>query len=165
MRKIALLAASADAKEALAEALIVTFTTAQQPLSLSRMELPLDDASLKDHDLILLIGLEGDDAADLAKVGLDRHIRAALARTRADFQVLYGTPQAQCHAALMACHPLNVGINLQDPACDPRHGQVSTEPPGAARPWVWVCDKCSDPVCEHRLLSSLIARRAATESV
>ena len=28
----------------------------------------------------------------------------------------------------------------------------------ASRAWVWTCDKCSDPECEHRLFTSLAAR-------
>ena len=27
-------------------------------------------------------------------------------------------------------------------------------------PWVWSCEKCSDPQCEHRLLTALLAQRA-----
>jgi hypothetical protein len=29
----------------------------------------------------------------------------------------------------------------------------------AARAWSWPCDKCSDPACEHRLFSDLLAGR------
>jgi hypothetical protein len=32
----------------------------------------------------------------------------------------------------------------------------------AGKPWVWPCEKCSDPVCEHRMLSDLIASRTQT---
>jgi hypothetical protein len=32
--------------------------------------------------------------------------------------------------------------------------------PGAASAWIWRCDKCSDPACEHQLFSRLAGGRA-----
>ncbi len=41
---------------------------------------------------------------------------------------------------------------------------ASIQRPAAIKPgkkWVWVCDKCSDPDCEHRLFSQLTAPSSA----
>jgi hypothetical protein len=32
------------------------------------------------------------------------------------------------------------------------------------QPWVWMCEKCSDPQCEHRLLTALLAQRDSAAS-
>ena len=38
-------------------------------------------------------------------------------------------------------------------------------PARRAAPWFWPCDKCSDPACEHRLFSDLVARRPSRETL
>ena len=37
-------------------------------------------------------------------------------------------------------------------------GLAATAAPGKGSPWRWLCDKCSDPECEHRLFSALVSR-------
>lgn len=113
-------------------------------------------AGLAGFDLVLLAGLEnsahppdGHDAS--GREAADRSIRMALALAGLAYRVLYGTAAERLAHALHAVHA------LQPAACPP--AQAGRTPPAKKQPWVWMCDKCSDPQCEHRLLTALLARR------
>ncbi|WP_411881210.1 hypothetical protein [Polaromonas sp. YR568] len=99
------------------------------------------------YDLVLLCGLESAEQAHLAA---DHAIRSALAVTGMAYCVLYGSAPQRLAQALGAVERLQPGLPLRD-----------QQPAGRSKLWVWVCDKCSDPVCEHRLLSDLLAQRAS----
>jgi hypothetical protein len=99
------------------------------------------------YDLVLLCGLESIEPTQQAA---DQSIRSALAAAGMAYCVLYGSGQQRLAQALGAVARLQPGLPLQEP-----------QPAGKSKPWVWVCEKCSDPVCEHRLLSDLLAQRAA----
>lgn len=73
---------------------------------------------------------------------VDDRVRAALAGAGLGFSVVHGTGEQRLANAWNA-----IG----------RTGDV--ERTGARSDWRWPCDKCSDPVCEHRLFSDLLARR------
>jgi hypothetical protein len=64
------------------------------------------------------------------------------------FHVLYGLP-SEC---------VTQAIGLIDWRLE-KDDVTAGKPMLAGKPWVWLCEKCSDPVCEHRLLSDLIAAR------
>ena len=152
MLNIALLGASVAAKATLGAALSAALQTAQTTARITQPELRLEGSKSAtfalDHEgLVLLIGLEGTAAKDVALQTADQQIRAALAHTQTPFQVLYGSSEDQCRAALMACGPR---VTPNTPA------------PRKPSPWVWMCDKYSDPVCEHRLLTSLLEARIAS---
>lgn len=94
---------------------------------------------------ILLMGL--DLAADAASAAVsqaaDARIRNQLADQGARFQVVYGHPDARLRNALGAIErTATTALN-------------SSESNAARSDWVWPCDKCSDPVCEHRLFTRL----------
>ncbi len=72
---------------------------------------------------------------------MDTLLRRSLAQAEVPFQVIYGLGNERIGQALAA---------------------VSTTPAKTSsprKPWVWACDKCSDPGCEHRLLSDLLLNR------
>jgi len=99
------------------------------------------------YDLVLLCGLESDEPARQAA---DQSLRTALAAAGKAYCVLYGSAPQRLAQALGAVERLLPGSVPQEQA-----------PAGRSKAWVWVCDKCSDPVCEHRLLSDLLAQRTA----
>jgi hypothetical protein len=102
-------------------------------------------------DLTLLMGLETSDQAMRAA---DQPLRAALARNGTAYQVLYGTPAERLAQALAI-----IEAGLPRPA-GPDTPEASGQKDDSRKPWLWVCDKCSDPQCEHRLLSDLLLLRA-----
>jgi hypothetical protein len=119
-------------------------------------------AGLREFDLVLLAGLEAPypEPSPDAAPGLeaaDGSIRAALARAGVDYRVLYGT------AAERLAHALQAVESLLPATSPPRQAGR----PGSLKsrqPWVWMCDKCSDPQCEHRLLTALLAQRDSAAS-
>lgn len=102
-------------------------------------------------DRVLLMGLDLPASGSLlaAQAAGDQHVRQMLGQMGLPFQVVYGVGAERLHNALTALH-----------ASTPSALAVS----GASqrqRPWVWACDSCSDPDCERRLLSALIAQKKA----
>ena len=105
-----------------------------------------------------LIYLMGIDAIPRMAVDDQAHEQAAMQITRQalhasglPYQVLYGSKDDRL-AQVMQLLRTPDGMALQ-------------EPPKAQRGWTWSCDKCSDPECEHRLLSDLIANRGRQDGV
>ena len=118
-----------------------------------------DTTDLCTFDLVLLCGLQPAaqsriEAQDPELEAQDLSIRARLALAAVSYRVLYGT-----HAERLA-HALNAIESLLPRA------ETSTRPSrfsGSVKkqPWVWMCDKCSDPQCEHQLLTALLGQRAS----
>jgi hypothetical protein len=100
-------------------------------------------------DATLLLGLDLPSAA--GGEATDAQLRAHLQAAGVPFQVVYGTGPQRLRSALLALDAAGVL-----PA-----GLVQREEQegGAARAWTWVCDKCSDPDCEHRLFTRLRQER------
>ena len=99
-----------------------------------------------DHHLLLALDIPAPLAAGTAhsaaqRQQMDALLRRTLVQARLPFQVIYGLGEQRLAQALVAL------------------GKPAAEPGAGRKPWVWVCDKCSDPVCEHRLLSDLLASR------
>lgn len=95
---------------------------------------------------VLLMGLDLPAPAGLAATqeAVDLQLRLTLANAEVPYTVVYGQgPQRLAHA-LGALQGLRDG------------SQAGVQ---ERRPWVWACDTCSDPDCERRLLSDLLARR------
>lgn len=93
---------------------------------------------------LLLMGL--DLPAPRTRLGeqqaADQRLREALHEAGLAYTVVYGAGPARLANAWSALQALPL------------------PPPGQARsPWIWACDTCSDPDCERRLLSDLLAGR------
>lgn len=80
---------------------------------------------------------------------VDQLVRAALQQAQVPYQVVYGSGPQRLASALDALAAAGVVTARADRV-----------PAGAAEPWVWTCDKCSDPQCEHRLFRRLLAEQA-----
>jgi nicotinamide riboside kinase len=117
-------------------------------------DLLFDDRSLYDmalahqrtFDATLLMGLDLPWVADgIQRDGahlqepVDTALRSALARGNIPFQVVYGSDESRLQSALRC---LNAVFDITE------------NRPQRMRSWV--CERCSDPVCEHRLFRDLL---------
>ena len=85
---------------------------------------------------------------------VDGRVRAALGRAGISFAVVHGRGPERLTNAWTA---LNLAAQAEAPA-----SRLTT---GSNAPTIWrgACDKCSDPVCEHRLFTDLIGQRASKD--
>ena len=105
-------------------------------------------------DATLLMGLDLPWIADgIQRDGahlrepVDAALRAALTRGSIDFQVVYGVGEARLQNALRC---------LKTAEASKTDEQEHQSKPQRLRNWV--CERCSDPVCEHRLFRDLIRK-------
>lgn len=95
---------------------------------------------------------------------VDTLIRHALTNAHIAFHVIYGTGLERLHHALRAtgfgptvAGNKSLALTSKNAAISIANDAVLTEKSSenAHRParWVWPCDKCSDPDCEHRLFT------------
>ncbi|MDO9279212.1 MAG: hypothetical protein Q7U05_11715 [Polaromonas sp.] len=163
---IALLGAAGTGKKSLAQALASTLSTSLRwqittdtPLQrlLARGGANVDSPSTElqealakqrrfDHSLLL--GLDLAPSARALPIQsaeergrMDTLLRRSLTQADVPFQVIYGMGDERLKQALAA-------VSAQP-----------TQTSSPRKPWVWACDKCSDPVCEHRLLRDLLLNR------
>jgi len=146
--KIAVTGASPTGNNELARALGRALKDAGWTALVSVVDLSISPGGAAGHGLTVLCGLESSDPALQA---VDHSIRSGLAAANTPFCVVYGTAPQRLAQALGAIEHLQPGPPLREPQHEAR-----------GKAWVWVCDKCSDPVCEHRLLSDLLAQRTAS---
>lgn len=142
---------------------VITDTTALMVAIYSAML--FDDGALyafalqrqRGYDLTLLTGLDLPWVADgLQRDGpqvrepVDTLVRAALARAGVAYRVIYGRGEERLANAVLAINSIAIG-----------EGSTGAESRFSSknRPWTWSCDKCSDPDCEHRLFSAILAQR------
>jgi hypothetical protein len=94
-------------------------------------------------------GLHRKAAED--REAVDVLVRSLLQRASVSFQVVYGSGAQRLQGALLALSSAGVlpMAMVQRPADS-----------DAQRAWVWACDKCSDPACEHALFTRLREPRA-----
>ena len=85
-------------------------------------------------------GLQRDGAH--VREPIDALLRQQLANAGVPYKVVYGSGEDRLHNALAA-------INFAVPSAPDVRGLKKSPR------WVWACDKCSDPECEHRLFTSL----------
>ncbi len=156
-RHIALLGAAGTGKTRLARELLAaldnrptphpTFLVADNPPLAAVLGASADGLSGQHgFDRVLLMGLDLPAPAGLAAAqeAVDQQLRLTLANAEVPYTVVYGQgPQRLAHA-------LDALQGLRDGS------QAGVQ---ARNPWVWACDTCSDPGCERRLLSDLLARR------
>ncbi|MGE0097838.1 MAG: hypothetical protein AB7S86_05765 [Hydrogenophaga sp.] len=102
-------------------------------------------------DLTLLMGLDppGGPLGASAATGeaTDARLRHDLHAAGVAFQILYGDLAARVQQALRAIgHVLGRTLVQADPSLTAGRGR-------------WTCENCSDPECEHRMFTGLLARR------
>ena len=115
-------------------------------------------AHQRSYDMTLLTGLDLPWVADgLQRDGphvrepVDALIRAALARGKIDYQVVYGTGDARLANALKC-------IETFTQSCQSGVKQTSLAEKTRQNWQNAVCERCSDPECEHRLFTSLLPK-------
>ena len=106
------------------------------------------------YSLSLLMGLDLPWVADglfrdspAVREATDTALRRELHAAGIPFQTVYGQGDARLQQALRAVGTL-LGQPLVAPDSSLSEGRVA-----------WNCEKCSDPACEHRLFSQLIAKK------
>jgi len=124
--------------------------------SLTWLQAPEWQAAIKQqagYQHTLLLGLvpgtptaARETQAAASHQSVDGLLRWSLTQAGLPFQVIYGDTEAQLSqalAALQASPAQDLTANQNQPRAH----------------WVWACDNCSDPACEHRLLSDLLSAR------
>ena len=112
-------------------------------------------AHQRSFDATLLMGLDlpwvqdgiQRDGAHL-RGPVDTALRASLTRGGIQFQVVYGTGESRLHNALRC-------LNSHVEATASEDSTLKSQPQRLRN---WVCERCSDPVCEHRLFRDLIKK-------
>lgn len=116
---------------------------------------PMAQAHQRLYDLTLLTGLDITWASDWlrdspqARLPVDTLMRNALTRTGIDYRVIYGQGLTRLNNALLA-----MGLDAEDEAAWQRRESAQFALNEGRTPWL--CDKCSDPDCEHRLFTRLL---------
>ena len=170
MLKIALLGVADSGKAELAVALSAALRAAGTAAIVMSIDKLTHASDLAIHNLVLLTGLQSEAGAKSAQKMhemqvADQHIREMLDQASISYEVLYGASEERLGHALIACGgPRKPMSHLGEK--DLQGSSLGNSIGGSAngkttRQWTWMCDKCSDPVCEHRLLSDLLASRAA----
>lgn len=136
MKRICLLGAAGTGKTRLAHELRAQFDG--QRYSFDELQ-PGDAAAASGYDATLVLGLDLPSAA--AASPADAQLRAALQQAGVPYQVVYGLGPQRLESARSALAARGIGAARQDPA--------------AGRKWNWLCERCSDPECEHALFRGL----------
>lgn len=155
--------AQAQAVLACGEGTVLADTTPLQTAVYS--EHFFDDAQLTDQALAhqrlyhhtLVMGLDLAWQAEWLREGpegqqpVDRLLRERLQGAGLDFRVVYGQGLARLNHALLA-----LGEAAEDEATGQARLSAQFDLNAGRTPWR--CDNCSDPDCEHRLFTGLLAR-------
>ncbi|MDP9603386.1 ATPase [Variovorax gossypii] len=113
-------------------------------------------AAQRRYAITLLTALDlpwvADDMRDgpHAQQPTDTLVRAALTGAKLSYAVVHGTGGERLANAW------NAIVSIAGNEGRPRTRARSDAKPAS---WSWPCEKCSDPECEHKLFSDLIARR------
>ncbi|RZJ19540.1 MAG: hypothetical protein EOO54_14835 [Haliea sp.] len=125
-----------------------------------------EPASAAPYDLVLLMGLDLETAATpafrQAQADADRAIRRALQASAIEFRVVYGSGEARLRNAWAAIAADAVRGTPATTRREQLPGDAGSPPEGPRR-WVWNCDNCSDPQCEHQLFTRLRAERTRVQ--
>ena len=159
MLKIALLGLPDSAKTELALTLSAALHAATSRALVTSIDALTQQTNFSNYDLVLLMGLASAGTAPPAPAlnAADQQIRATLNQAGVAYQVIYGPGNERLQHALQACEGLRA--RSAPPVESGTIAAMATVK--KPRAWTWMCDKCSDPVCEHRLLSDLLASRTA----
>ena len=114
-----------------------------------------------DSDLTFLMGLDTHKHDQFAA---DQVIRATLSKLNTAYDVLYGSTDEKVVQALKRIEERQSNLASLMPD-RPTRTVKPVEASGKNKAWVWACDKCSDPQCEHKLLSDLLVKRKSGKAV
>lgn len=118
-----------------------------------------DDCTAAALTLLMGLDLPCPPAQQPDREAADARLRAALAQAGLRYQVVYGQGERRIENALNAINKIAI-------CAYPASARGSFESKNATRkPRLrdWNCEKCSDPQCEHRLFTSLVAQREARQ--
>ena len=112
-------------------------------------------AHQRSFDATLLMGLDlpwvpdgiQRDGAHMREP-VDTALRDALSRGGIQFQVVYGTGESRLHNALRCLNSQVEDTSAEDISLKSHPQRLRN----------WVCERCSDSVCEHRLFRDLIKK-------
>ena len=95
----------------------------------------------------------------------DAELRRQLQASGTPYRVVYGSTARRLTTALAAAQALqaptqSTAVSLTRAPIDSEDGRDEDDDQAPLKMRSWGCEKCSDPVCEHRLFTSL--RLAAT---
>ena len=95
----------------------------------------------------------------------DAELRRQLQASGTPYRVVYGSTASRLATALAAAQALqaptqSTAVSLTRAPIGSAAGRDEDDDQGPLKMRSWGCEKCSDPVCEHRLFTSL--RLAAT---
>ena len=113
-----------------------------------------------DSDLTFLMGLDTHNHDQFAA---DQLIRSALSKLNIAYDVLYGSTDERVVQALRRIkerQSSSAGLMPDRPTRTVKPVEAS----GNNKAWVWACDKCSDPQCEHKLLTDLLVQRKSGQA-
>jgi HTH-type transcriptional regulator, transcriptional repressor of NAD biosynthesis genes len=121
---------------------------------------PMALAHQATYDITLVTGMDLPWVADgLQRDGphvrgpVDTLVRQALAREGIAFRVVYGQGHQRLNNALLA-----LGLEGEDEAARQMREQAQFAINQGRT--VWQCNECSDPDCEHKLFTGLLAQRS-----
>jgi hypothetical protein len=126
----------------------------QAALSAHPLDIRAPEAPEAGHDLVLLLGLPSAPTPPETRqhqIQADSALRAQLHALGLAFRVVYGDGAVQLDNALLA-----LGLT-PDEAARVQREQAQFGLNRGRTPWT--CEQCSDPACEHRLFTGLMARR------
>jgi nicotinamide riboside kinase len=110
-------------------------------------------AQQRQYTVTLLSGLDMPWVADgiqregdYVRAPVDALLRRRLGEAGIGYQVVYGLGEQRLQNAIDCIA-----------ACATIHWARASKPSKTTPAWKWVCDKCSDADCEHRLFSQLTA--------
>lgn len=122
---------------------------------LLHLDIPAQASQLALCDSVLLIGLA--KGAEAAMAG-HMQFREALSQAGLPYQVIYGLNEKP----LVELIAFNIAFMQGQQVPASGDAWPGGKPANPRAQWVWPCDKCSDPQCEHRLLTDLIQQRRST---
>ena len=141
MKRIALVGAPGTGKSSLAAEIAAHL----QSHGLHDIAVEVDPQHPADATLLMGLDLPGDPS----RAATDAELRAQLQREGVPFHVVYGTGPQRLQSALHAMQ--TAGVLPADAVRREESRQ---------RRWTGVCEKCSDPDCEHRLFTQLREQRS-----
>jgi hypothetical protein len=158
--KIALFDACSDGAGRLANRLNRSLGESGKVASVMTFDSVAPHLDISSFDAVFLRGLQNSPGVDLSWKAADKATRAALCKADAAYQVIYGNDDESLEQLIRAIEKL---CTVPPVNTVPAHRKPRNTDDAAA--WMWLCDKCSDPQCEHRLLTDLLELRQTRISV